>query len=107
MESTFGEARGYAETELRNRQFEWVEYLVEHKQVQQAQKALLDIPDEVRKNKVHQAAPLEAHIAAQAGTLGALIGRFSKDPAAAPPLEDLQKAATDLQAHGDASSSRQ
>jgi len=48
MDSSFGEARGYAETELRNRQFEWVEYLVEHKLAQQAQRALLDIPEEIR-----------------------------------------------------------
>jgi tetratricopeptide (TPR) repeat protein len=107
MESTFGEARGYAETELRNRQFEWVEYLVEHKQPRQAQQALLDIPEDVRKTRVNQAAPLEARIAAQSGTLAALIGRFAKDPSAAPPLEDLQKAATDLQAHGDVASARQ
>jgi len=104
MESTFGEARGYAETELRNRQFEWVEYLVEHKLSQQAQQALLDIPEDVRKTRVNQAAPLEARIAAQSGNLAALIGRFAKDPSSAPPLEDLQKAATDLQAHGDSAS---
>ncbi len=107
MDSAFGEARGFAETELRNRQFEWVEYLVEHKQTQQAQRAFLDIPEDVRKTRINQAAPLEARIAAQAGTLGALIARFSKDSASTPPLEDLQKAATDLQAHGDSASARQ
>ncbi len=107
MESTFGEARGFAETELRNRQFEWVEYLVEHKQTQQAQRALLDIPEDVRKTRMNQAVPLEVRIAAQAGTLGAMIVRFSKDPSSAPPLEDMQKAASDLQAHGDGASARQ
>jgi cellulose synthase operon protein C len=107
MDTSFGEARGFAETELRNLQFESVEYLVEHKQPQQAQRAFLDIPEDIRKTRVNQAAPLEVRIASQAGTLGTLITRYSNDPASAPLLEDLQKAATDLQSHGETASARQ
>src|SRR5260370_804164 len=40
-------------------------------------------------------------------TLAARVVGFSKDPQSETPLEDLQKAATELQAAGDAASSRQ
>jgi cellulose synthase operon protein C len=104
LENTFGEARGGAETELRNRQFEWVDYLLDHKQPQQAERALADIPEEVRRGRAGQVAVVEIRIAAQAGTLQALLDRYAKEPAATPPLENLQQAGTDLRQRGDRAS---
>lgn len=104
LDNSFGEARGWAESELRNRQFEWVEYLVDHSETEAAERALADIPADVRKARAGQVAILEVRIAAQAGTLKALLERYSKD---ATPLDGLQNAATDLGQHGDHVSSRQ
>lgn len=106
LDSTYGEARGWAETELRNRQFEWVEYLVDHKQTQPAQRALAEIPEDVRKGRVGQSATLEVRLAAQAETLQALLDRYARDPQSAPPLENLQNAATHLREHGDPAAAR-
>ncbi len=106
LDNTYGEARGWAETELRNRQFEWVDYLVEHKQPQAAEQALADIPEEVRKQRMGQVATIEVRVAAQAGSLKALLDRYARDVASLP-LEGLQNAATELQQQGDKTSARQ
>ena len=105
LDSTYGEARGYAETELRNRQFEWAEYLADHKQPQAAEQALAEIPEDVRKMRMGQVAMLEVRIAAQSGTLKALLDRYAKDPLG-PLFESLQNAATELKQHGDSASAR-
>ena len=104
LENTFGEARGWAETELRNRQLEWTEYLLDHKQTQAAERALAEIPADVRKSRQGQVVTLETRIAAQAGTLQALLGRYSKEDA---PLENLQNAATELKQKGEDAAARQ
>jgi tetratricopeptide (TPR) repeat protein len=104
LDKSFGEARGWAEGELRNRQFEWVEYLVDHKQTQAAERALADIPSDVRKARNGQPAILEVRIAAQAGTLKVLLDRYSTEDT---PLDSLQNAAMDVGQHGDRASSRQ
>jgi cellulose synthase operon protein C len=104
LDNSFGEARGWAESELRNRQFEWVEYLVNHREARAAERALADVPADVRKARVGQVAILEVRIAAQAGTLKALLERYSSE---ATPLDSLQNAATELGQHGDRASSRQ
>jgi hypothetical protein len=104
LENTFGEARGWAETELRNREFEWIEYLVDHKQTQAADRVLAEIPAEVRKSRASQVVTLETRIAAQGGTLKALLDRYSKEDA---PLDSLQNAATDLKQKGEDAAARQ
>ena len=104
LENTFGEARGWAETELRNRQFEWIEYLVDHKQTQASERALSELPADVRKSRASQAVILETRIAAQAGTLKALLDRYSKEDA---PLDNLQNAATELKQKGADAAARQ
>ncbi len=104
LEKSFGEARGWAESELRNRQFEWVDYLVDHKQTQAAKSALAAIPSDVRKARVGQVAILEVRIAAQEGTLKALLDRYSKEDA---PIESLQNAANGLKQSGDGAAARQ
>ncbi len=107
LDNTYGEARGWAESELRNRQFEWVEYLVDHKQTQSAERALADVPPDVRKTRMGQVAILEVRIAAQAGTLKRLLEGYSKDDVSMPPLESLQNAATDLKQKRDSAAARQ
>jgi len=103
IETTYGEARGWAQTELQNRQFEWIDYLLEHKKAQQAQQALADIPADVRKTRAGQVTIIEVRIAAQAGTLKSLLDRYAKD---SQSFADLQNAATNLQEHGDRASAR-
>ena len=107
LDNTYGEARGYAETELRNWQLEWVEYLVDRKQTELAQRALADIPADVRRMRMAQVAMLEVRIAAQAGTLKAVLDGYAKDSALMPPLESLQNAATDLKQRGESAPARQ
>ena len=107
LDSTFGEARGWAETELRNRQLEWVAYLIDHKQTQAAERALADIPQDVRKMRVGEVEILEVRMAAQAGTLRALLERFAKEDASTRPLESLQNVATDLKQKGENAAARQ
>lgn len=103
LENTYGEARGWAETELRTRQFEWVEYLMDRKQTQAAQSALVEIPEEARKQRTPQVQILEIRIAAQAGSLKAYLDRYSKE---SPDLQSLLGAATALQLKGDGASGR-
>jgi len=107
LDNIFGEARGWAETELRNRQLEWVGYLIDHKQTQAAERALADIPPEVRKSRVGEVEILEVRIAAQAGTLNALLERYAKEDASTRPLESLQNVATDLKQKGENAAARQ
>jgi hypothetical protein len=103
LASTYGEARGWAETELRTRQFEWVDYLLDRKQTQAAQSALADIPEDARKQRVPQVQTVEIRIAAQAGTLKGLLDRFAKE---STDLQSLLGAATALQLKGDGASAR-
>ena len=107
LAETFGEAQGVLETELRNRQLEWVEYLVEHKRVQEAQRALADVPEDVRKARAAQVVPLEVQMAVQAGTLAALLDRYAKDASPSLDAQVLQFAASYLQEHGDRAAARQ
>lgn len=104
LENTFGEARGWAETELHNRELEWVEYLIDHKQTQAAEQALGAIPAEVRKSRGNQVVVLEARIAAESGTLKTLLDRYTMDDA---PLDGLQSAATELKQKGKNAAARQ
>ena len=107
LEKTYGEARGWAETELRNRQLEWVGYLVDQKQTAAAQRALADIPLDVRKLQVGQVSVLEVRMAAQAGTVAALLKSYAQDSESMPTLESLENAATGLKQKGDNASARQ
>jgi tetratricopeptide (TPR) repeat protein len=107
LDNTYGEARGWAETELRNRQLEWVAYLIDHKQTQSAERALADIPQDARKMRMGEVEILEVRIAAQAGTLNALLERYATEDASMRPLESLQNAATDLKQKGENAAARQ
>ncbi len=107
LDNTYGEARGWAETELRNRQLEWVAYLIDHKQTQSAERALADIPQDARKMRMGEVEILEVRIAAQAGTLKALLERYAKEDASMRPLESLQNVATDLKQKGENAAARQ
>ena len=107
LSSTFGEARGYAEAELLNRELEWAEYLVDQKQTQAAERALSSIPEDARKTRVQQVVSLEIRIAQQAGRLKALLDGYAQRPASGFSLDVLQRAATDLEQRGDHAAARQ
>src|SRR5271166_1299258 len=107
VQASFGDARTAAENELRSRQMEFAEYLVNHDRTADAARILTVLPDAYRKNHLGQVAGLEIRIAAQQGTLPALLDRYRKDTAAAPPADDLQRTANELTLHGNPAASRQ
>ncbi|HME09598.1 MAG TPA: hypothetical protein VKG25_21245, partial [Bryobacteraceae bacterium] len=107
VQASFGDARTAAENELRSRQMEFAEYLVNHDRAADAARILTALPDKYWKDHLGQVASLEIRIAAQQGTLPALLDRYRKDTAAAPPADDLQRTANELTLHGNAAASRQ
>ena len=107
LHTSFGDARTAAENELRIAQIDSAEYLINHDRAVDAARILAALPDAYRRDHVGQLAVLEVRIAAQQGTLPELLDRYRKDVATAPPADDLQRAANELTAHGNAAPSHQ
>ncbi|MDP8982529.1 MAG: hypothetical protein M3O35_18280 [Acidobacteriota bacterium] len=96
LDAAYGDARASSESELRAWQIQWIEYLIEHKQIDQARKILDSIPEQWRAGQQGQVARLEVRIAAQSGTLPALLGRYAQTPESAPDAGTLRNAANEL-----------
>jgi hypothetical protein len=73
---------------------------------EEAQAALQNIPEEVRKQRSQEVTPLEIRIAAQSGTLESTLTRYQAEPESAPSPDALRSAAQDLQQVGDEASAR-
>ncbi|HKS96279.1 MAG TPA: hypothetical protein VJV74_09110, partial [Terriglobia bacterium] len=101
-----GAAQGVALETLRNWQTRWVSYLLDAHRTQEAQAAFQAIPEDVRKQHTQDVATLEVRIAAQSGTLEALLTAYQTDPDNSPPLAVLRATATDLENTHDASSAK-
>lgn len=91
---------------LRTWQTRWVSHLLDAHRTPEAQAAFQAIPEDVRKQHSQDVTTLEVRIAAQSGTLEALLTAYQTDPDNAPPLAVLRATATDLENAHDASSAR-
>ena len=101
LDAAYGDARASSESELRAWQIQWIDYLLEHKQTEQARKFLDAIPEQWRTAQSSQVVRLEVRLAAQFGTLAALLERYAQIPAGAPDAAVLRNAANELTQHGD------
>jgi hypothetical protein len=106
VNASFGDARVASENAWRNSQIEYAEYLVNHQRASEAAQIVSSLPEDYRKQQAGQVASLDVRIAAQTGTLPALLERYRRD-ANPPPAEDLQRAANELSRNGNTMASRQ
>lgn len=102
----FGQARESASYETLNWQIERLRYLVDQKQNDKAQQVLNSIPENQRKTRVGELAPLEVRIAARTRMLDALLARWQRAPDQAPASGFLRRAAAELRKDGDPVSAR-
>ncbi len=102
-----GEALSAADTDLRKWQIELITYLLAHKKSQEAQAVLSEIPADIRKTRASEIIPLEIQIAAQTGSINALLDRHSNDPELTSHLEFIRNGANELQKSGNQSAARQ
>jgi tetratricopeptide (TPR) repeat protein len=105
LAQSFGDARTEAQSRLENRQLAWVQYLLDRKDLAQARAVFSQIGAEARGRHAYEYISLEARIAARAGTLGALVDGWTRDPGNAPTAEILRQTATGLAGEGDSASS--
>ena len=101
-----GAAQGVALETLRTWQTRWVSYLLDAHRAPEAQAAFQAITEDVRKQHSQDVTTLEVRIAAQSGTLDALLTAYQTDPENAPPLDVLRATASDLEREHDESSAR-
>jgi hypothetical protein len=89
---------------LRQWRIRWIGYLVDTKQADRAQTELEALPEYMRSD--NQVIALEIRIAAQRGTLAALVERYQREPDKAPPFELLRNSAALLRKSGDNAGAR-
>lgn len=94
----------YRQEELREWRFRWIGYLVDTKQAARAQTELEALPEDMRGD--YRAQLLEIRIAAQRGTLAALIERYGREPDTAPTFDLLRNTAARLRENGDDAGAR-
>lgn len=94
----------YRQDELRQWRIRWVSYLVDTKQSDRARTELEALPENMRQD--NSVIGLEIRIAAQRGTLAALVGRYEREPDKAPPFELLRDSAALLRRNGDDAGAR-
>lgn len=102
-----GEAQSAADTDLHKWQIEFITYSLAHQTPQEAQAVFSEIPVDIRKTRASEVIPLEVQIAAQAGSLKALLDRYSGASDLPLYLEFLRNGANELQKAGDPSAARQ
>ncbi|MBZ5562770.1 MAG: hypothetical protein LAP13_10150 [Acidobacteriia bacterium] len=101
-----GADEGVALETLRTSQVRWISYLLDARRTEEEQAAFNAIPEEVRKQRMQEFAPLAIRLAAQSDTLDATLARYHQEPENTPPLGILQSAAETLRRKGDESSAR-
>ncbi len=101
-----GEARGPAQETLYEWQGRWIAYLLGARQTDRARALLEAIPEDWRRQRSYELAPLEIRIATQAGRLEPLLERYRREPEKMPGPDNLRAAATALRQDGDAPSAR-
>ncbi len=94
----------YRQDELRQWRVRWIAYLVDTKQTDRARTELEALPENMRTE--YAVNSLEIRIAAQRGTLAALIERYEREPDKAPAFELLRDSAALLRKNGDDAGAR-
>ncbi len=94
----------YRQDELRQWRVRWIAYLVDTKQADRARTELEAQPENMRME--YAVNSLEIRIAAQRGTLAALIERYEREPDKAPSFELLRDTAALLRKNGDDAGAR-
>ena len=95
-----------AQSELRSWQNRWIRYLIDTKQFTQAGEYLASLPQEQRSADAAVLVPMEMRVAAQLGTLDAILDAYQSDSQSAPTTEPLRAAARELFEAGDKRSAR-
>ena len=95
LASSFGEVREGAEAMLRTWQFDWLRSLAARRETARAQKLLNSIPEKARRERQAESVRVELQIAAQAGTIPALLAQYAA-AREGPPIEDLRNGASEL-----------
>ncbi|MGH9789258.1 MAG: hypothetical protein ACRD4U_11215, partial [Candidatus Acidiferrales bacterium] len=106
LDQARSDARDQAESDLRSAQLRYLAHLLRNRQTQPARETLDAWPESVRLSHAHQIAPLEIRLAAQSGTLDALLARYRSQPGTAPSNDVALPTARALQSIGDAASAR-
>jgi hypothetical protein len=101
-----GEAKGGALETLRTWQMRWLSYLLDARRTEEAQAAFNVLPEEVRKQHSAEVTSLEICLAAQSGTLEAILARYQEEAERAPALPALQSAAAALRTDRDEPAAR-
>jgi Tfp pilus assembly protein PilF len=97
--------RMYRQSELQTWRLRWINYLIDTRQVERARAELDAMPEETRRLS-SAAEAIEIRIAAQRGTLAALLDRYQRDPDRAPSADALTETATALKKDGDSADAR-
>ena len=93
---TFGDERRAAQSELDQHRLRWIDHLLATKQFTQAAVVLAGFSDESRENNGQEISPYELRIAAQTGTLDALLAKYAQNADTRPQPERLRSIAGDL-----------
>jgi hypothetical protein len=99
---TFGDQQTSSQNQLWTWEMSWVEFLLAHRQNDQARQVFAMLPAEARAFRMFDFVTLEIRVAARTGTLAAQLAKYSD----ARSLEDVRNAANALSEEGDAASSR-
>ncbi len=94
----------YRQDELLRWRIRWIGYLVDTKQADRARTELDTLPESARQD--YSVIALEIRIAAQRGTLPALVSRYEREPDKAPAFELLRDSAAVLRKNGDDAGAR-
>ncbi|MEO8028467.1 MAG: hypothetical protein ABI823_18445, partial [Bryobacteraceae bacterium] len=103
----FGNARESARAQQRQFEIEYIRFLIDRRQFDQAKAILPDLQKDADRYGRWDQLPLEARIAARTRTMPALLDRLAQDPADQPSAEQLQRAASDLKAAGEPAAARE
>ncbi len=106
LDAAHGDARSQAESDLRAAQLRYLKHLARNRGEQRARELLAAWPESARRSYAREIAPLEIRLAAEAGTLDALLARYRSQPDAAPASDVALHTARALRAIGDAASAR-
>lgn len=96
-----GESQREAMQTKRRYLLEWIDSLLNAKETQRAQAAVDGLDEATRREMQYQVIPLEIRAAAQAGSIEALLKRYTTT---SPPIDLLRTTAGTLRAQGDSAS---
>ncbi|HZD95196.1 MAG TPA: hypothetical protein VE133_13135, partial [Candidatus Sulfotelmatobacter sp.] len=100
-----GSAHEYAQQEFEGFEIQWLEYLLESKQMDRLRGEMATLPKSLWERRT-ELVTLQLKVAAQSAGLDAVLGEYRADSEHAPSAQVLRKTATELQQAGDKQSAR-